>query len=124
MGRAQVDLVVIGPEQPLVDGVHDALRKVGIWCFGPSKRAAQMEGSKAYMKAFASRYGIPTASYQVRTGAGPYVHGYAMLTVGGDAAPRNWSRTAVQTFRNHDEAVAYVKSLPYRVVIKVGGGRT
>ena len=57
--------MVVGPEQPLVDGLHDALRKVGIYCFGPSKRAAQMEGSKAYMKDFASRHGVPTAAYKV-----------------------------------------------------------
>ena len=57
--------MVVGPEQPLVDGLHDALRKVGIYCFGPSKRAAQMEGSKAYMKDFAARHNIPTAAYKV-----------------------------------------------------------
>ena len=57
---------MVGPEQPLVDGLHDALRKVGVYCFGPSQRAARLEGSKAYMKDFAARYSIPTAEYKVR----------------------------------------------------------
>jgi len=64
--HVQVDLVVVGPEQPLVDGLHDALRKAGIYCFGPSQRAARLEGSKAYMKDFAARFNIPTSEYKVR----------------------------------------------------------
>ena len=45
-----VDLVVIGPEAPLVAGVADAVRERGISCFGPSREAAQLEGSKAFAK--------------------------------------------------------------------------
>ena len=58
-----IGLVVIGPEAPLVDGLADSLRAKGISVFGPSKAAAQLEGSKAFTKALCDRAGIPTASY-------------------------------------------------------------
>jgi phosphoribosylamine---glycine ligase len=57
-----VDLVVVGPEQPLVDGLSDALRAAGIAAFGPSAAAAQLEGSKSFAKDFMERWGIPTAA--------------------------------------------------------------
>lgn len=60
-----IDLVVVGPEAPLCAGVVDALGQAGIAAFGPSKMAAQLEGSKVFMKRFASRHGIPTANYLV-----------------------------------------------------------
>lgn len=59
-----IDLVVIGPEQPLVDGLADALREEGIPVVGPSAAAAQLEGSKAFSKDFMARHGIPTAAYR------------------------------------------------------------
>jgi phosphoribosylamine--glycine ligase len=58
-----IKFVVVGPEQPLVDGLGDAFRNVGIKVFGPSKVAAQMEGSKGFMKDFCARHNIPTAEY-------------------------------------------------------------
>ncbi|TPG56658.1 phosphoribosylamine--glycine ligase [Sphingomonas glacialis] len=58
-----VELVVIGPEAPLVDGLGDSLRAAGIAVFGPDKAAAQLEGSKAFTKALCDRAGIPTAGY-------------------------------------------------------------
>jgi len=58
-----IGLVVIGPEQPLVDGLSDRLSAAGIPVFGPSKEAAQLEGSKGFMKAICKKYGIPTAAY-------------------------------------------------------------
>ncbi len=61
-----VDLVVIGPEAPLVDGLADALCAAGIAAFGPSAAAAQLEGSKGFTKDLCARAGIPTAGY-VRT---------------------------------------------------------
>ncbi|NNE95413.1 MAG: phosphoribosylamine--glycine ligase, partial [Acidimicrobiales bacterium] len=54
-----IDLVVVGPEQPLVDGLADQLNQHGINCFGPSAAAAQLEGSKSFARAFAARHGIP-----------------------------------------------------------------
>jgi phosphoribosylamine--glycine ligase len=61
-----IDLVVVGPEAPLVDGLSDALRAAGVPVFGPSQAAAQLEGSKGFTKDLCARAGIPTAGY-VRT---------------------------------------------------------
>jgi phosphoribosylamine--glycine ligase len=58
-----IDLVVIGPEAPLVAGLADALGAAGIRVFGPSKAAARLEGSKGFTKDLCARYGIPTAAY-------------------------------------------------------------
>jgi len=63
--REAVDLVVVGPEAPLVDGIVDRFTAAGIRIFGPSQAAAQLEGSKAFAKAFLARHQIPTASYAV-----------------------------------------------------------
>jgi len=65
-----IDLVVIGPEAPLVDGLADSLRAAGIAVFGPSRAAAQLEGSKAFTKALCDRAGIPTAGYAHTTSLG------------------------------------------------------
>ncbi len=62
-----VGLTIIGPEAPLVAGIVDAFHAAGLRCFGPTKAAAQLEGSKAFAKAFLARHGIPTAAYQVFT---------------------------------------------------------
>ncbi len=59
----QIDIVIIGPEQPLVDGLTDDLESAGIRAFGPSKAAAEIEGSKQFMKDCLKKYNIPTASY-------------------------------------------------------------
>lgn len=58
-----VELVVIGPEAPLVAGVADVVREAGIAVFGPSAQGAQLEGSKTFSKQFMDRHGIPTARY-------------------------------------------------------------
>jgi phosphoribosylamine--glycine ligase len=60
-----VDLVVVGPEAPLVAGVGDAIREAGIACFGPSGAAAQLEGSKAFAKQVMAAAGVPTAMAHV-----------------------------------------------------------
>ena len=59
----EVDLVLPGPELPLVLGLRDRLDQAGIKCFGPQAAAARLEGSKAFMKAFCSRHDIPTAAH-------------------------------------------------------------
>ena len=59
----KIELVIIGPEQPLVMGMADFLQSKGIKTFGPSQAAAQLEGSKTYSKDFFIKYGIPTAQY-------------------------------------------------------------
>ena len=63
--KNKVDLVIIGPEKPLVEGLGDFLRKNGLKVFGPSAKAAQLEGSKIFAKQFMKKYSIPTASYRV-----------------------------------------------------------
>ena len=61
----EIDLVVIGPELPLVEGLSDAIRSVGIPVFGPSQQASRLEGSKSFAKELMRRYKIPTAEYVV-----------------------------------------------------------
>ena len=62
-----IDLVVIGPEAPLVAGVADVLRDAGVAVFGPDAQGAQLEGSKSYSKRFMDANGIPTARYATFT---------------------------------------------------------
>jgi phosphoribosylamine--glycine ligase len=63
----RIDLTIVGPEGPLVLGVTDAFEAAGLRCFGPSRAAAQLEGSKAFSKDFLRRHGIPTAAYATFT---------------------------------------------------------
>lgn len=86
-----VGVVVVGPEAPLVGGIADVLRAEGIGVVGPNKAAAQLEGSKAFAKAFMQRYQIPTAAYQ--TFSASQLH----------------------------EAIAYLEKHAYPVVIKASG---
>ena len=58
-----IDLTIVGPEGPLVDGVVDIFKKYELTIFGPSRQAAQLEGSKAYMKNILKKYNIPTAAF-------------------------------------------------------------
>jgi len=74
--RLGVDLVVVGPEAPLVAGVADAVRAAGIACFGPSGAAAMLEGSKAFAKEVMNAAGVPTA--RSRLCAGPETLGDAL----------------------------------------------
>jgi phosphoribosylamine---glycine ligase len=93
--REHIDLVIVGPEEPLVNGIYDyfksdaALRNIAL--IGPSQHAAQMEGSKAFAKAFMQRHNIPTASY------------------------REFDLS------NYEEGVAYLQSLPIPIVLKADG---
>ncbi|NOJ81338.1 phosphoribosylamine--glycine ligase [Myxococcus xanthus] len=65
--REAVDLVVVGPEAPLVAGVADALADAGIACFGPVAAGARIEGSKAFAKEIMAEAGVPTAAFQTFT---------------------------------------------------------
>jgi phosphoribosylamine--glycine ligase len=87
----EVDLLIPGPEQPLVDGITDVFSEhaPGVKVFGPSKAAARLEGSKAFSKLFMSRYEIPTARYQ--------------------------------NFQDYDKAKAYLDSISHSVVVKASG---
>ncbi|MFT6921005.1 MAG: phosphoribosylamine--glycine ligase [Cognaticolwellia sp.] len=63
----EIVLTIVGPEQPLVDGIVDAFQVEGLMIFGPSAKAAQLEGSKSFTKDFLARNNIPTGSYQTFT---------------------------------------------------------
>ena len=63
----RVAFTLVGPEAPLVDGIVDYFMERGLKCLGPSKEAAQLEGSKAFTKEFLAKYNIPTADYQTFT---------------------------------------------------------
>ena len=85
----QIDLVLIGPEIPLADGLADSLTAERIRCFGPSQAAAQIEASKSFAKDFMARHHIPTARYA--------------------------------TFDKVRDAIDYLESVDYPVVIKASG---
>lgn len=63
--REEIDLVVVAPDNPLAGGLVDILNANDIKAFGPTKKAAEIEGSKAFSKSFMKKYGIPTADYAV-----------------------------------------------------------
>jgi phosphoribosylamine--glycine ligase len=65
--REAIDLTIVGPEGPLVAGIVDRFAAAGLACFGPTRAAARLEGSKAFTKGFLRRYGIPTAGYATFT---------------------------------------------------------
>jgi len=65
-----IDLTIVGPEAPLVAGIVDEFRAAGLKCFGPTRLAAQLEGSKVFCKDFLARHGIPTAEYRTFTAVG------------------------------------------------------
>ncbi|MBE9504345.1 MAG: phosphoribosylamine--glycine ligase [Proteobacteria bacterium] len=62
--KNEVDLTIVGPEVPLTMGIVDLFEKSGLKIFGPSKKAAEMEGSKSFSKEIMKKYGIPTAAYE------------------------------------------------------------
>jgi phosphoribosylamine--glycine ligase len=68
-----IDLTIVGPEAPLVAGVVDKFQQAGLACFGPTRAAAQLEGSKTFTKDFLARHRIPTAAYQAFTDIDPAV---------------------------------------------------
>ena len=110
--QQHIDLTIVGPEAPLVKGVVDLFRARGLRCFGPSKLAAQLEGSKAFTKDFLARHHIPTAAYGVFTQVHPatlYIkeHG-APIVVKADGLAAGKGVVVAQT---EAEAIAAVESM-------------
>ncbi len=66
-GNEGIDLAIVGPEAPLVEGITEAFQQAGLSCFGPTRSASQLEGSKAFCKDFLARHNIPTAAYKTFT---------------------------------------------------------
>jgi phosphoribosylamine---glycine ligase len=108
--RERVSLVVVGPEAPLVAGLADMLADAGIRCFGPSRTAAALEGSKAFCKEVMAAAGVPTAAYEVVTdvdGGLDAVTGYpVVIKADGLAAGKG-----VIIARNEREARAALEAL-------------
>ncbi len=104
-----IDLVVIGPEAPLVAGVADVLRAAGVAVFGPDAQGAQLEGSKTYSKEFMDANGIPTARYSSFTELEPalaYVHELgAPIVVKADGLAAGKGVVVAETVEEAEEAV-------------------
>jgi phosphoribosylamine--glycine ligase len=107
--RERFDLVVVGPEAPLVAGLVDRLKAEGIKAFGPTARAAELEGSKGFMKDLCARYGIPTAAYgrfDEPDAAKEYIHRHgAPIVVKADGLAAG---KGVMVCRNENEAFAAI----------------
>ena len=106
--EVEADLVVVGPEAPLVAGVADAVRAAGIACFGPTAQAAQLEGSKAFAKEVMDAAGVATASSRVCSSASELtaaLHEYGVPFVVKDDGLAAGKGVVVTTDRN--EALAH-----------------
>jgi phosphoribosylamine---glycine ligase len=105
----RIDLVVIGPDAPVVAGLADDVRAAGIACFGPSKAAAQLEGSKGFTKALCDEMGIPTAAYrrfEAEAHALSYVRGRgAPIVIKYDGLALGKGVTAATTLAEAEHAV-------------------
>lgn len=104
-----VELTIVGPEAPLVIGVVDAFTEAGLKCFGPTKGAAQLEGSKAFTKDFLARHNIPTAAYQNFTEIEPakaYVREMGTpIVIKADGLAAGKGVIIAQTIEQADEAI-------------------
>ena len=108
----EIDLTIVGPEAPLVKGIVDRFQAAGLKVFGPSKGAAQLEGSKAFTKDFLARHKIPTAAYANFTNedeAIAYIQQQgAPIVVKADGLAAGKGVILAQT---NDEAIAAVKDM-------------
>ncbi len=109
-----IGLVVVGPEAPLVDGLTDALRAAGVPVFGPSRAAAQLEGSKAFTKELCARHNIPTAGFErVRSeaeGLAALARFGAPVVVKADGLAAGKGVTVAMTLGEAEEAVREIFS--------------
>jgi len=107
-----IALTVVGPEAPLAAGVVDEFRAHGLAIFGPTQKAAQLESSKAFSKAFMQRHGIPTAAYQSFTDAGQ-AHAYvdaqgAPIVVKADGLAAGKGVVVAMTLEEAHEAIDFM----------------
>ncbi len=107
-----IDLIIVGPEEPLVEGIVDTFRQNNLKVIGPTKQAAQLEGSKAFAKDFMKKYDIPTAQYHEVTTFGEaklVIEGYSypvVVKADGLAAGKG-----VFICENKEEALSVIKQL-------------
>ena len=107
-----IELVVVGPEQPLVEGLVDSLAAAGIRAFGPTAKAAQLEGSKGFTKDLCARHDIPTAGYRRFTDAAE-ARAWALdrplpVVVKADGLAAGKGVVVAAT---HDDALAHIDSI-------------
>ena len=105
----KIDFVVVGPEAPLVAGLVDDLKSAGIKAFGPSRAAAQLEGSKAFTKDLCAEFGIPTAAYRRFTDAEvakTYVRNYGVpIVVKADGLAAGKGVVVATSFEDAESAI-------------------
>jgi len=120
----KIDLTVVGPEAPLVEGIVDEFQTQGLRIFGPSREAAQIEGSKAFAKEFMKRYGIPTANYRIfddRDQAAAHVRKSEMpLVVKADGLAAGKGSIVCNT---HQEALAAIDKIMVQKVFGESGNK-
>lgn len=120
----RIDLVIVGPERPLIDGLVDALHRAGIKVFGPTASAATIEGSKAWTKQLLLKYGIPTARAEIVDDFGRVGEALDRVTfpvavkADGDAAGKG-----VVIARDRDEAMKAVHSFMVEHAVGTAGDR-
>lgn len=119
-----IDMIVVGPEVPLTEGIADVCQKKGIAVFGPNKAAAQMEGSKVFAKNLMKKYHVPTASYESFTdgnAAKKYIHKMgAPIVVKADGLAAGKGVVVAQTV---EEAVDAVNAMMEDHIFGASGGR-
>ncbi len=122
--EAQIAFTVVGPEAPLVAGIVDAFAVAGLRCFGPTRGAAQLEGSKAFTKDFLARHRIPSAWYQVFTEVEPAIayirEKGAPIVVKADGLAAG---KGVIVAQNENEAIAAVRDMLADNVFGAAGSR-
>jgi phosphoribosylamine---glycine ligase len=120
--RNSVRLVVIGPEAPLVAGLADNIRAMGIAAFGPGKAAAQLEGSKGFTKDLCKREGIPTAGYERVTskdGGLAALQDFGLpVVIKADGLAAGKGVTIATTREEAEEALAAIFTTPGEAVIE------
>ena len=119
-----IEMVFIGPEVPLLNGLADALLAAGVMVLGPQKAAAELEGSKAFSKDIMKKYGIPTGAYEVFNDAEKaiaYLHDAAYPTV--VKADGLAAGTGVVIAEDEDAAVLAVKSMMEDKIFGESGSR-
>ncbi|WP_292018567.1 phosphoribosylamine--glycine ligase [Megasphaera sp. UBA4382] len=119
-----IDMIVVGPEVPLTEGIADVCQKKGIAVFGPNKAAAQMEGSKVFAKNLMKKYHVPTAAYASFTdgnAAKDYIHKMgAPIVVKADGLAAGKGVVVAQTV---EEAVDAVNAMMEDHIFGASGGR-
>lgn len=107
--RARPTLTIVGPEAPLVAGIADVFNEAGLRCFGPSRAAARLEGSKAFMKAFCKQHRIPTAAYRTFNevaSARTFVRGAALpVVIKADGLAAGKGVIIAETLQEAEEAI-------------------